>query len=102
MSVAYGSGLPVEFAGDKPLAIEQYGARIVDRVDFLTGRVTPSFELDASIGVRLFKASKHPLTLQVDGRNLTDRLNVINFAGIFSGTALAAPRSVAVRVRADF
>ena len=37
-----------------------------------TGRVAPSFALDGSIGVRLFKASKHPLTLQVDGRNLTD------------------------------
>ena len=30
--------------------------------------------------------------------NLTNRLDVINFAGLFSGTALAAPRSVAVRV----
>ena len=102
VSVAYGSGLPFEFAGDKPLAIEQYGARIVNHVDFETGRVAPSFAVDGSIGVRLFKASKHPLTLQVDGRNLTDRLNVINFAGLFSGTALAAPRSVAVRLRADF
>jgi hypothetical protein len=40
--------------------------------------------------------------VQADVRNLTDRLNVINFAGLFSGTALAAPRSGAVRVRADF
>ena len=37
-----------------------------------------------------------------DVRNLADRLTVINFAGLFSGTALAPPRSVAVRLRADF
>jgi len=35
-------------------------------------------------------------------RNLTNRLNVINFAGLFSGTALGAPRSVAIRLRAEF
>jgi hypothetical protein len=34
--------------------------------------------------------------------NLTDRLNVINFAGLFSGTALAPPRSFGVRVQFDF
>ena len=34
--------------------------------------------------------------------NLTDRLNVIDFAGLFSGTALAAPRSFGLRLSADF
>ena len=33
---------------------------------------------------------------------LTDRLTVINFAGLFSGTALGAPRSVTVRLQAEF
>ena len=31
-----------------------------------------------------------------------DRLNVINFAGLFSGTAIAASRSVAARLTAEF
>ena len=31
-----------------------------------------------------------------------NRLNVIDFAGIFSGTALGAPRSVAVRLQAEY
>jgi outer membrane receptor protein involved in Fe transport len=58
--------------------------------------------LDASVGVVVAKTSKHSVRLQADVRNLTDRLTVINFAGLFSGTALAPPRSVAVRVRAEF
>jgi enoyl-[acyl-carrier-protein] reductase (NADH) len=34
--------------------------------------------------------------------NVTNRLNVINFAGLFSGTAIAPPRSFAIRLHADF
>jgi hypothetical protein len=33
---------------------------------------------------------------------LTDRLNVINFAGLFSGTAIAAPRSFSLRLMIEF
>jgi hypothetical protein len=33
---------------------------------------------------------------------VADTLRVIDFAGVFSGTALAAPRTYAVRVRVDF
>ena len=62
----------------------------------------PSLSLDASASIVVLKTPNRSIRLQADVRNLTDRLNVINFAGVFSGTALAAPRSVAVRVRADF
>jgi hypothetical protein len=100
---SYDSGLPVEeFEGDRDEASELYGARIVDRVDFETGRVRPSFALDVSAGVTLFKSGARRVGLQLDARNLTNRLNVINFSGLFSGTALAAPRSVALRLHAEF
>jgi hypothetical protein len=102
MAASFGSGLPVEFAGDRPEAIAQYGERIVDRVDFASGRVRPSFSLDASAGVVLTKGAARKVKVQVDVRNLTNRLNVINFAGVFSGTAVAPPRSVAVRLQAAF
>jgi hypothetical protein len=42
------------------------------------------------------------LTLRAEFMNVTDRLNVINFAGLFSGTALAAPRSASVRLQYEF
>jgi hypothetical protein len=70
--------------------------------DFETGRVDPSLTFDVSAGVILFNRSTRSARLQVDVRNLTDRLNVINFAGLFSGTALAMPRSASVRLRVDF
>ena len=99
----YGSGLPFEdFDDDPEEAIEQFGQGVVDRVNFETGRVRPSFSLDVSAGVVVAKTARRGLRLQVEVRNLTDRLDVINFAGLFSGTALAPPRSVAVRLRADF
>jgi hypothetical protein len=99
---SYGSGLPTEFEGDVQDALAQYGAEIVDRVDLERGRVRPSFSLDASLGADLWKPKDRTLRVQVDGQNLTNRLNVINFAGLFSGTALAPPRSFAVRLQADF
>ncbi len=102
VAVAYGSGLPVEFDGSYAEAVAAYGQRIVDRVDFEAGRVRPSLSVDASAGVVLKKTPPRQLSLQFDARNLTNRLNVINFAGLFSGTALAPPRSVALRLRADF
>ena len=34
----------------------------------------------------VFWGPKRSLRVQADVRNLTDRLNVINFAGLFSGT----------------
>jgi outer membrane cobalamin receptor len=102
LASAYGSGLPFEFAGDREEAIAQYGERIVDRVNFETGRVDPSLSFDASAGFVVLKNSKRSLRVQADVRNITNRLTVINFAGLFSGTALAPPRSVAVRLQADF
>jgi hypothetical protein len=102
MAASFGSGLPVVFAGDRPEAIAQYGERIVDRVNLESGRVRPSFSLDASAGVSLRRGSTRKVKMQIDVRNLSNRLNVINFAGVFSGTAIAAPRSVAVRLQTGF
>ncbi|OLC50084.1 MAG: hypothetical protein AUH43_06025 [Acidobacteria bacterium 13_1_40CM_65_14] len=102
LAVSYGSGLPVEFTGDREDAIAQYGERIVDRVDVERGRVRPSISVDASLSATLLKTAARSLRVQADALNLTNRLNVINFAGLFSGTALAPPRSVAVRLRAEF
>jgi hypothetical protein len=40
--------------------------------------------------------------MQADVLNLPNLLNVINFAGLFSGTAVGPPRSLAVRLQAEF
>jgi hypothetical protein len=102
VAAEYGSGLPFEFSGDRGQALAQYGSRIVDRVDFESGRVRPRLSIDASLGATLSHSSTSRVRMQVDVRNLTNRLDVINFAGLFSGTALASPRTVAIRLSAGF
>ena len=99
---SYSSGLPVEFDGSYADAIAQYGPRIVDRVNFARGRVRPSLSLDASAGVVAWQKEKRSVRIQADVRNLANRLNVINFAGLFSGTAIAEPRSYGLRLETEF
>jgi len=71
-------------------------------VNFETGRVRPSAALDVSGGVVASKSAKHALRVQAEVRNVTNRFDVINFAGLFSGTAIAAPRSFSMKLRLDF
>jgi hypothetical protein len=99
---SYGSGLPVEFVGDPAEALAQYGPRIVQQVDFEAGRVRPSGSLDAALSATLVKTGRTQLRVQANVVNLTNRLNVINFAGLFSGTALAPPRTFGVRAQVEF
>ena len=96
--------LPVDIEGnpDIPALVSQYGPRMIGRVNFSTGRVRPNFSLDASLGADLWKQDKRSLRLQVAAENLSNRLNVINFAGLFSGTAVALPRSGNVRLQYEF
>ncbi len=99
---SFGSGLPVEFDGTPEEAAATYGSAIASRVDFDRARVKPSYSIDASAGIALLTSERRQLTLQVDGRNLTNHLNLINFAGLFSGTAIAEPRSAAARLLFQF
>lgn len=102
-SASYNSGLPVERL-DQNIAFlsAQYGAAVVGRVNFNRNRVLPSRSLDASVGATLWTRDKRSVSVQADVLNLTDRLNVINFAGLLSGTALGPPRSFGVRLRTEF
>jgi hypothetical protein len=98
----YGSGLPFKFDGTRQDAIAQFGPQIVDRVNLAIGRVRPSLSVDASAGADLWSSERLTVRVQGDVRNLNNRLNLINFAGLFSGSAVAPPRSYAVRFTTDF
>jgi hypothetical protein len=52
--------------------------------------------------MQLWKKELRSVQLQGGIRNLTDRLNVINFASVFSGTAIATPRIFSARLRFEF
>ena len=103
-SAEYGSGLPVEINGDSDIddLIAQYGQQIVSRVNFSAGRVRPNFSFDLAAGADLWKHEKSVLRFEAEGENLTGKLNVINFAGLFSGTAVAPPRSANMRLQFEF
>jgi outer membrane cobalamin receptor len=102
LGAEYGSGLPVEFDGTEEQAVAQYGQAIVSRVNFDTGRVKPSLSIDASAGADLWKKDKLAMRLQADVQNINNRLNVIDFAGLFSGNAIAPPRSYNLRLTTSF
>jgi len=101
----YGSGLPVDLGSGPPdinFLTAQFGATIVDRVDFNRGRVRPNFSFDAATGAEIYHKELRSAALQIQVSNLADRLNVINFASLFSGTAVLPPRSVSARLRLTF
>ena len=104
LGARYNSGLPVELEGatDEDFVRAQYGDRILRRVNFDRGRVRPSSTIDLSAGVDIFKREGRKVTLVADVLNAADRLNVINFAGVFSGTAIEPGRSFSVRLQTQF
>ena len=100
---SYGSGLPVELSGeDVATLVQQFGQQVVDQVNLDAGRVKPSLSVNVSGAVELYHKEARSLRLQGDIRNLGDRLNVINFASLFSGTAIGAPRQFTLRLRYDY
>jgi hypothetical protein len=101
-SAEYGSGLPFEFTGTYDDALAQYGPAMVSRVDFDRGRVRPSLAVGASVGAELYKGDHFSTRLQADANNLNNRLNLIDFGGLFSGNAIAPPRSYSLRLQTNF
>ncbi len=98
----YGSGLPFDFDGTYQQALTEYGQAVVNRINIDRGRIKPTFAADASVGVQLYKKDKMTFNFQADGENLNNRLNVIDFGGLFSGNAIGPPRSYSLRVSATF
>jgi TonB dependent receptor/TonB-dependent Receptor Plug Domain len=98
----YGSGLPFEFSGTQEEAVAQYGEEVASRVNFEKGRVRPSFSVNASLGAEVWKRDRLSVRLQADAVNLNDQLNVIDFAGLFSGNAIGPPRSYSLRLTTSF
>jgi hypothetical protein len=99
---SYGSGLPFEYGGTEEDALAQYGPAVISRINFDRGRIKPLLAVSASLGVDVFKGEKINSRLQLDGDNLNNRLNVIDFGGLFSGNAIAPGRSFTLRLNTSF
>jgi outer membrane receptor for Fe3+-dicitrate len=98
----YGSGLPFDFQGTQQLAVQEYGQAVVDRLNFERGRVKPLLSINVSVGADLYKKEGRSVRLQTDVQNLGNRLDVLDFGGLFSGNAIAPPRSYALRLVTSF
>jgi len=108
--IQYDSGLPFEFQCDPSETLDQciadqvaiYGQKVVDRVNFDTGRIRSAFQVNASIGADIYKSDRLKVRFQADGQNLTDVVDVIDFGGLFSGNAIGPSRSFALRLTTTF
>ena len=87
---------------DKNFLLSQYGPQIISKVNFGRGRVAPNFSLGAAAGWDVYRKEQRSVGIRVQGENLLDRVNVLDFAGLFSGTAVAAQRSVSAQLRVSF
>ena len=111
--VQFDSGLPFDFQCDPTLTLEQciygpggpaqtYGQAVVNRINFARGRIYPAFQVNASAGADVYKSERLNMHFQIDGQNLNNVLNVIDFGGLFSGNAIGPSRSVAMRLTTNF
>ncbi len=100
--VQYDTGLPFQFDGDPSQALMEYGQQVFDRLNFARGRIYPAFQVNASAGADVYKSERVKMRFQIDGQNLTNVLNVIDFGGLFSGNAIGPSRSVALRLTTSF
>jgi hypothetical protein len=108
--VQFDSGLPFQFQCDPSLTLDQcvagevqtYGQQVVDRVNFAQGRIYPTFQVSASAGADVYKSERANVRFQIDGQNLTNVVDVIDFGGLFSGNAIGPSRSFAMRLTTTF
>ncbi len=103
LGAQYGSGLPADIGGaDANFLLAQYGPAILNQVNLARGRVQPHVSVDAAAGAEIYRKEQRSVVFQMQVSNLADRVNVINFASLFSGTAVAPPRSVSAKLRLTF
>jgi TonB-dependent Receptor Plug Domain len=108
--IQYDSGLPFQFQCDPSLTLSQciaaevqtYGQAVVDRVNFARGRIFPAFQVNASVGADVYKSDRFKVRLQIDGQNLTNIVDVIDFGGLFSRNAIGPSRSFMLRLQTVF
>jgi len=100
--IQYDSGLPFDFDGTQQQALAEYGQQVISRINFARGRIYPSFQVSASGGAEVYQSDRLKMRFQIDGQNLTNILDVLDFGGLFSGNAIGPPRSVALRLTTSF
>ena len=98
----YDSGLPFQPDLTPEQYATEYGQVVMNHLNFNRGRISPYFTENASSGADLFKREKYSVNLQADAQNLSNKLEVIDFGGLFSGNAIGPSRSFSLRLTTYF
>ncbi len=100
--IQFDTGLPFEFDGDPSTVLAEYGQQVLNRINFNRGRILPAFQVNASAGADIYRSERLKMGFQIDGQNLNNVLNVIDFGGLFSGNAIGPSRNFAMRLTTSF
>jgi hypothetical protein len=98
----YNSGLP--FQPDLPPGqyATEYGEVVIDHLNFTRDRISPYLTENASVGADLYKRGRYSVKIQGDAQNLSNKLELIDFGGLFSGNAIGPSRSFSLRLTSEF
>jgi outer membrane receptor for Fe3+-dicitrate len=80
----------------------EYGQVVINHLNFNSDRIDPYLTESASVGVDLYLHEKRSVRLQADIQNLSNKLEVIDFGGLFSGNALGPSRQYTFRLVTTF
>ena len=98
----YNSGLPFEPDLTPQQYATEYGQVVVSHLNFNRDRISPYLTENASVGADLYEQEGRSVRLQVDAQNLSNKLEVIDFGGLFSGNALGPARQYTMRLVTRF
>jgi TonB dependent receptor len=105
VSARYDSGLVTDF---DPAVLNNpdlaFGAQYVRGTDdpLAPFRIRPRAIFNYSAGIDLLKETHHPINLQFDLLNLTDKKGLYNFLSPFGGTHVIPPRTYSIKVKLNF
>src|SRR5580658_238015 len=98
----YNSGLPFQPDLTPQQYATEYGQVVINHLNFNRDRISPYLTENASVGADLFQREKRSLRLQADVANLSNKLEVIDFGGLFSGNAIGPARQYTLRLVTSF
>jgi hypothetical protein len=58
---------PCQFIDAPSGPLGTYGLQVVNRINFVRGRIYPSFQVDASTGADIYKAERLSIRIQAEG-----------------------------------
>jgi outer membrane receptor for Fe3+-dicitrate len=98
----YNSGLPFQPDLTPQQYATEYGQVVISHLNFNRDRVSPYLTENASLSADLYQREKRSVRLQADVQNLSNKLEVIDFGGLFSGNAIGPSRQYTFRLVTSF